>query len=259
MDQTLSSPPPNSPSSKARAYTLSALFLTVSLSFVFTFSSEFRAATFAGWLTALRTSAWGLFGFTDYVLGAVFAAMYIWLRNGPPLFCIPSRVIAVLCPFLGSPLVLIYLAVLIVSTKSLPRAFLPRGRDQRNDAVFDEPANKRGSVTVLVVFAGLLVLYIGVIWRALVTESFAEANREFQQISYHYMTVWDGAIGLLLPCTVIIMREWGYRAALVGWLVGVAAMGNGVNCIYVMVLAWRSLKKDRLFADLLFSEEKGRN
>lgn len=258
MDPTLSSPPSNSPSSKASAYTLSALFLTVSASFILVSFSEFRDKSFSGWATALQTSPWGVTIIADYILGAMFAAVFIWVRDGAPLFCIPSKVMAVLCPFVGSPLVLLYMAVMVVRAKSVAQAFLPRGNAGGRRGVFHEPGNKRGSVGVVILFAGLLVMFAGVIWRAFAMQRLEDGWRDLRTVGYHYMTFWDNLIGLLLPFVVVVMRGWGNWAEVAGWVVGLVLSGNGASCVYMIVLGRRSLRENRLFADLLLSEEKGR-
>eukprot|EP00177_Eucheuma_denticulatum_P003909 GFKZ01007066.1.p1 GENE.GFKZ01007066.1~~GFKZ01007066.1.p1 ORF type:complete len:284 (-),score=15.27 GFKZ01007066.1:922-1746(-) len=242
-------------SSKSLAYTLSAFFLTTAALFIVTFASDFQAATLSGWYNALSNSPWGASALVDYVVGSVFAAMFVWLRDGPGFVFVPARVIAIVAPFVGSVMFLVYMAWLMFRVKSVDGAIVPLGERVGMRPVFDPPAKKGVSVGIGLLFGVLLVGLVGVVLRAVAEQPLSEGLRDVREVSYHYVTLWDVGIGLLVPALVIFVRERGKWGIIALWWVGLAVTGNLATCLYVLSLARKSIRKNLSFRVLLLSEE----
>lgn len=188
-------------------------------------------------------------------MGSVFAAMFLWLRDGPGLVFVPARVIAIVAPFVGSVLVLVYMAWLMFRVKSVDGAIVPLGGRVGMRPVFDPPARKGTSMGIGVLFGLLLVGFLGVIVRAMAKQTFSEGLRDVREVSYHYVTLWDNLIGLLVPALVIAVREWRRWGVIALWWAGLTFTGNAATCLYVLGLARKSVKKNLSFKYLLLSEE----
>lgn len=246
---------PPSYSTRLRAYFFSAIFFIASIWLFTKLFDAFSAQSLSGGGAALRASPWGLSALADYIVGAVFAAMFIWLRETPPLLYVHHKIVAIAFPFLGNPVLLLYISYVIYTYKSVELTFVPRSVSPDGELVFHPPANRRQTKLVGFIFAVLLVLFLGVCIWAFKVQPLSDGVKDFSN-KWVAFTFQDNLGGLLFTFVYVLIREDGVPSVVIPWFLGLALLGNAATCFYVIKLAHESIRRDSSFTFLLLSKSK---
>lgn len=223
--------------SPQKALALAAFFTVVAIAQLNELQSVF-SSSLGDAFAAFRDSPWALAALIDYIVGAIFASLYLALR--------PALLPAVLTPFLGSFVVLLYMAAVLVHRRDAVHAMLPKGG---RDAYI---SSKRARYAFWG-FAGLLMLLSGVCMYAWITERLQDGYRVIKTVPWVQMTFVDNLGGLVFTVAFVVIREGGLSWKVGLWLTGFLFLGNITTCIYVMLVAREAIRYDVAFEELLLS------
>lgn len=238
------------------AYVFGVVFAAAGLGFlVVLIRAVLTQSLAAGW-RALLASPYGLSVLTDYVVGSIFGAMFIYLREGPYFLGLNHKVIALLSPFVGSFLPLFYISFMIFTLKDLQRVFVPKSAQEDMAPIYDPAANTSETKAVGLSFTGLLIFFVGVFLWAVTTQSLGDGLSDLKREVWIDVAFKDTLAGLLLTAVYVIVREGGVLSVVVPWVLALALFGNGPTCAYVMMLAHESLRRNISFKTLLLSRSK---
>lgn len=209
---------------------------------------------------AIFSSPWSVTALVDYTIGAVFASLYIWLRNGPKFLGISPPIWALLTPFLGGFALFAYVSHLFFVHGSIASALFPvsasgqrRGAGGGGVGGDGVESGRSGPRIIGVVFVGFLGVFVAICGWAIAVQPFGEGVTRIMTDSWAYLTLMDNLAGLLFIAVLVVARE--ARLLLrVAWVVALAALGNGATCVYVILLSRQAWKRDVDFASLLLSE-----
>lgn len=243
-------------SSSMRAYFVSAVFFVASVLLFIGLLDAIKAQPFSQGVAIISASPWGLAAVFDYAVGAAFGVMFIWLRETPPMLFISHKVIAVIFPFLGNFLLLLYMSYVIFIYKSVDVTFVPKSLSPRSEPLYDPPANMRQSKLIGFVFATLLVLLFGICFWAFRVQSVSDGLIDFRTNRWVALSFHDNLAGILLTFAYVVVREEGVPSVVIPWFLGFALLGNFATCFYVIKLSYESLRRDVSFKFLFLSRSK---
>lgn len=243
-------------SSSMRAYFVSAVFFVASVLIFMGLLDAIRTQPFSEGMATVSASPWGLTAVVDYAVGAAFGVMFVWLRETPPMLFVNHKVIAVIFPFLGNFLLLLYMSYVTFIYKSVDVTFVPKSVSPRGEPVYDPPANRRQTKLIGFLFTALLVLFFGVCVWAFKVQSISDGLQDFRTNRWVAFAFQDNLAGILLTFAYVVVREDGVPSVVIPWFLGFALLGNFTTCFYVIKLAYDSLQRDVSFKFLFLSRSK---
>lgn len=237
-----------------RAYLTSSIFFIAAAALVLGLI-DLLSTSSSDALSTLLGSPWGISALADYAVGAVFGVMFLWIRQPPPMLFINHKVIAVVFPFAGNFLLLLYMSYVIYTYKSVELAFIPKSVASEGEPVYEPPANRRQTKIIGFLFMALLVFFVAVTLWAFNVESISDGLRDFRHKSVSF-TFLDNLGGLLFTFVYVLVREEA-ASAVIPWFLAFAFLGNAATMAYVIKLAYQSIRQDTSFTFLLLSRSKG--
>lgn len=240
---------------RLRAYFCSAIFFIGFIYLIADLVDAWRTQPISEAFAALRASPWGLTALVDYIIGAVFAILFIWLRETPSLLFINYKVIAVIFPFLGNFVLFLYMSYVIFVQKNLTYTFVPKSLRGSSQDVFYLPANRKQTGIIVFLFSVLLLGFVSVCAWAFSVQSLADGIKDFDN-KWIGLTFKDNLGGIVFTFTYVLVREGGTLSSVVPWFLAFAFLGNAATCAYVLSIAYDSWRKDAHFAFLLLSKRK---
>ncbi|CAN8077181.1 unnamed protein product [Agarophyton chilense] len=245
-------------SSSIRTYSICAVLILAGIA---VFASYLDAALHASLATAgeqIRNSSWALVTFFDASFGALFPVYYLFVRNGPTVFWVPSRVFALLWPFAANFALLWYVSYMILTKKDVGVALFPYSDGSRRVEV---PMRTEGNRVVSQVVMGLssmiiVILFCLSVW-AFGRESMSVvlsvvASKRYKWITFTFL---DSLGGLLFVAVYIVEREGGARVASVLWIAALVVLGNTVTYVYIILMAMEALHLDVPFSYMVLSTQ----
>lgn len=240
---------------RLRAFFCSAVFF---IGFVY-LSAELmdalRTQPLSDGFAAVGVSPWGLTALVDYIVGAVFAATFIWLRETPPFLCLNHKVIAVIFPFLGNAALFLYMSYVVYIHKNLVKTFVPRSVEQNTGDVFHTPARRRQTGAIGILFFILLIAFVAICVRALAVQSLADGIKDFSN-KWVGLTFKDNLGGIVFTLAYVTVREGGELSSVIPWFLAFTFLGNAATCAYVLNIVIESWRQDIHFPFLLLSKRK---
>lgn len=236
------------PKSTAKAYLLAAVFFVASCFGLVSFLRTVLSLSSGGGIEAFQGSPVGVALLFDYLSGAIFMAMFLWLRDGPAMLGLSPKLIALLFPLLfGNFLPYLYIAFLLVKSKDVVKSFL-----RENELMFEPPIRRAISTLVALTFISLFVVCSASGIRAILKENMSDSVEDLKNV-YILSTLMDVIIGLLFPISYIYIRERGVFSIVFPWIFAAVLLGNIATCLYVVKVAHESLQFNSSFRYLLLS------
>lgn len=199
----------------------------------------------------MAQSPWAMSALADYLVGACFSVMFLYLRDGPSFFGIPSKVIAIMLPFLGNYLLMWYAAYIILFYRNLTIAFLPRAEQEPIPS-----GSPRKTMFISILFKALLAFFLIVCVWAFFSESVADGINTFKTARFAALTLIDNAIGLVFTASFFVIREGGLSTNVILWLLGFVLLGNAPTCVYVITLIQEAERRNVPFEHVLLSPSR---
>lgn len=247
-------PESDSPSSsKVKAYILAVIFLLSGIGFISSSYKDYVSLHLSVLRHPISAAPWALVETINDVSGNLFNALFLWLRDGPDLLCLPSKLLAILTLLFGNFVMLVYVAYILVVTKGVANTLVPCSEESDEGPVFGSGANKNQSRSIQIVALVVLVLFVVCLIRAVV----ALGWHPDEKYNSGYLTrgvVLGDAFNLLLPLFYVFTRESGNFWVAVAWVVGILVFDYGAVLLYVVLLAQKSLKTDSSFRYVLLSK-----
>lgn len=234
------------------ATALSFVFLVVSLGGLASFLNVTSTFTFDRFGIALRDSAWTVTALINYLSGAGFTALFIWMRNGPRLLIFHPKLIALFFPLCtGNFFPLLYMSFLL-SKGDAVSAFVPFSTPD-HVPIFEPPARLLVTKTIAGIFAGFIILTGATAIRALVVHGITNGLNDFRALYFTPIQL-DLTIGLFFPIVFICVRERGKLSRTIPWVAAILILGNIATCLYAIKIAHESLNFNSSFRHLLLSQ-----
>lgn len=247
-------PEADSPSSsKVKAYVLAVIFLLAGIGFISSSYKNYVSLHMSVIRHPIGAAPWALVETINDFSGNLFNALFLWLRDGPDLLCLPSKLLAILTFLFGNFVMLIYVAYILIVTKGVAKTLVPCSEEGDEGPVFGSGANRNQSRTIQIVSLVLFVLFVASLIRAVVMLGWHPDER----YNSGYLTrgvVLGDAFNLLLPLFYVFTRESGNFWVALAWVVGILVFDYGAVLLYVILLAQRSLKTDSSFRYVLLSK-----
>lgn len=232
-----------------KAFILSLFLSAVGLALFLQLINTFR--TYPVSETKMFSSPWATSALADYIVGACFGAMFIYMRAGPSFLFIPPQALALMYPFMGNFVLLWYAAFLLMLAKHPEKAFLPREEGSAMTAVNDKGRTR----FIAGLFSALLLFFVGVCVFAFVTEDLQQGYRTIRNDPWSLFTFADNLAGILFTATFVVIREGGLSGSSSLWILAFALLGNAPTCIYILLVTNEAIKSDMPFRDTLLTQK----
>lgn len=242
-------------SASVAAATLAVIYAAVSVAFARELYVVATTRAIGAGAAAMAASPWAVATIADYVAGAAFGFLFLFLRRDRFLG-VSSRVVAAAFVFLGNVLLLPYVASLMVRYAGIVPALLPSAWDGALDSADAERRAGKDAAQIKrigAVFALLAVAYFAVLLWAGLTESLMDGYRVLKTEPWAMVMFHDNLCGLLFTATFILARAGSFSAEAVVWLVLLAVLGNGITCAYVVVVAFEAYRQQVPFETALLT------
>ncbi|PXF42127.1 hypothetical protein BWQ96_08159 [Gracilariopsis chorda] len=241
-----------------QAYIFAAFLTTVGVALFMSLVQTIRKSPLSEGISGIGESPWALSALADYFVGACFAALYVFLRDGPPVFCLSNKVFAVVFPFVGNFALLWYVAYLIVKAKDVTRGLLPQTVETPGNVEIDmrSSSTQKHPKTIGVAFFALLLWFAAVCFWASQRQSLQEGYRVLKMVKWAGFTFIDNLTGILFTVVFIIVREGEVNCITSLWILGLVFFGNGPTCLYVIHVAQQAFSRDVSFSRVLLSRSK---
>lgn len=253
--QSTSTPSATHPStaSTIKAWLLAIAFLLAALFYLVLTFKDLPKLWFFSWFHILHSTPWQLAETFNDFTSNLFNAFFLWFLDGPSFLCVPSKLFAVLTLLLGNFVALFYMAFLLLINRSAVRAVLPCSSEEGDRPVFSPAASRTQSQIVGIIALVLFALAAVLLARSVGREGLI-ATRDVRGDAVARAVALDVAVSVVLPIVWLFMRESGRLWAAVGWVVVVLLFEYGGVCLYVVLLAWKSVKTDTALRYLLLSK-----
>ncbi|CAN8065751.1 unnamed protein product [Agarophyton chilense] len=240
-----------------QAYVLATFLGTVGIALFVSLLDTLRVSSLAEGASGIAKSPWALSALADYIVGACFAALYVYLRDGSSVFCLSNRVFAVLFPFVGNFALLWYVAFLIFEAKDVTLGLLPFTTDG-DPGLLDMRSERNGKQRKIIgsVFFGLLLGFAAVCYWASRLESLQEGYAILKTVKWAAFLFIDNLTGLLFTVVFVIVREGELNCITTLWIISFALFGNAPTCLYVIHMAQQARTRDVPFPIVLLSRKK---
>lgn len=242
------------------AYFLAFSLSLIGLFFLLTLVDTARTDSLSKGTEEIFASKWGTSALVDYAVGACFAATFIYLRQGPAVFSIPSTILAILYPFIGNFFLMWYISYLLLLEGDIIRALFP---ESDNNLLSDDqeglPETKRQRKFFSVLFSILFVFFMYIIIRAYLGEDLMDGYKAIKASKWLSVTFLDNLVGLVFTVIYVIVREGSTSCTLSLWLLGFLLLGNLPTCLYVLVMARESSLSGRPFRQVFLSKKQNDN
>lgn len=241
-----------------QAYILAGFLATVGFALFVSLVQTVRASPLSEGISGIGESPWALSALADYFVGACFAALYVYLRNGSSVFCLPNKVFAFVFPFIGNFALLWYVAYLIVKAKDVTSGLLPLAVETPGVVEVDMRSSRtqKQNKSIGVVFFVLLLWFAAVCFWASQRQSLQEGYRVLKTVKWAGFTFIDNLTGILFTVVFIIVREGEVNCITSLWILGLIFFGNAPTCLYVIHLTQQALSRDVSFSRVLLSRSK---
>lgn len=240
---------PNSNYPPIAAYSVAILLLLTAFAVLSTYISAASELSVFKAGSVIGSSIWSLISFFDACVGALFAVIYVYLRDGPSVFIIPSRVYAFIWPFFTNFALLSYIAWLIISEKSIVRGLLPH--DRQSEATSTVCTRRRSIVIIVLASIACASLLALSIWAGVYGSR--DDIRIAMTKKWNTFQYMDQAAGLLF-IIVYIFAQQGLSIPSVLWIISLFVFGNVATCVYVILLSVGARRRDIPFAAMLLSK-----
>lgn len=240
---------PSTNSSRFAAYSVAGLLILTALAVLSAYITAARELSVFKAGTVIGSSIWSLISFFDACVGALFAVMFVYLRDGPSVFFIPSRVYAFIWPFFSNFALLVYIAYLIISEKSVVRGLLPH--DRQSEATSTVCTRRRSIVIIVIASIACVSLLALSIWGSIYGSR--DNIRIAMTKKWNTFQYMDQVAGLLF-IVVFIFAQQGLGIPCVLWIIALFVFGNSATCVYVILLSIGARRRDIPFAAMLLSK-----
>lgn len=240
-------------SSKIKAYVLAIVFLVAAVGYITTSYKTYLSLHLAVIRHPFHAAPWALVAVLNDIAANIFNALFLWLRDGPDLLCLPSKLLAILTLLFGNFVMLVYVAYILVVTKGIAKTLVPCSDDVDEGPVFGSGANRNQSRVIQVVSAILLILFVAALIRAIVGLGW-HPDVQFNSGFLTSGIVLGDSYNLLLPLFFVFVRESGNLVAALCWIVAIIIFDYGAMCLYVLMVAQKSLKTDSAFKTMLLAK-----
>lgn len=236
---------------------LLAAFLTVVATLLFAdFLLTAHRFPFVNALSTLPKSPAWIFVLLDYLVGACFAALFIYFRNGPSVLFLSPKFFAFVFPFIGNFALLFYVAYLLVETNDITLALLPYSmyatiRHVPTGANSNRNQTRFISFLFFVLFLLTSFSYVYVYKRTTFQIAYQAVTK-----GWPLFTLLEDLTGALFAIIFIILRARQFNCFLFLWIFGIILCGNSVTCLYVMNIAREALAQDLHFSHVLLSKSQ---
>ncbi|CAN8064585.1 unnamed protein product [Agarophyton chilense] len=209
-----------------------------------------------GILATRKLSPWIVAVVVNMIFGGVFAVGYIFVRNGPAVFCISSRVFAFVWIVLGNFAVVWYMAYMIAMEGDVVAGVLPYSDGRLDSVVPMRTERERKKSELIRVFAWLAVVAMGFSCvRAALKESLAEGWKTMARSAWASWMAADCATGVVMVAVYMAARE-GASVVGVAWLAALLLLGNMATFAYLAAMASRALATDAPFSHVMLSTSR---
>lgn len=251
-----SSPPPQPHPWQARA--LSVVFAAAGIYLFVLILTNIRHHPLIAGFSELTTSPWSAVLILDYVVSTIFSALYIYLRNGPSVVCLPPALIAVSIPFLGNTVLAWYIAMLMYSTGSVYAALFPESANffqpLASVPMFNRTNARRTTCFIALLFTTLIVALVAMMGWAANQQSFLTYYRQFRNLGWIVVIFQDDFVGGFFAAVYVFKREGGLSWRVILFILGLFCFGNIATCIYVLIMARQAYLIDEDFRKIALSE-----
>lgn len=201
---------------------------------------------------AVLSNPWGKAMLCDYFGSSLFATLYLWVRNGPPMFYVPCRVWALFVPFLGNFIMLTYIGFLLHTYEAIVPAVLPA-------TFLPSPAPNCDRIQTIM---------LGTFFSVSCGVSVIGYFKAFQDqtlidgIIHIFTHAWSFLLGafllfsLIFPVFFVIVRHGpSCEVDVIPWIGFFTLFGNRVTYAIVCSLAFQAMSTDTHFDTVLLREQ----
>ncbi|KAI8622727.1 hypothetical protein BC830DRAFT_1088540 [Chytriomyces sp. MP71] len=184
----------------------------------------------------ITRNAWALSALVDYVastpLCATWAALRVCGSTRPWL----AIAFALTCFLLGNPLVLGVAAGALACTTS---GLLVR--DPVRLATRRMQPQPLHVTAFLVATGAVLIGFTVATFAAIASEPFSDGVEYVKAHPWALASFVDSFGGVLFVMVYVLVREWGSWGLIAAMWVGLLLGGNGVSCLYVLLVGWNAM------------------
>lgn len=242
------------------ARVLALALVVVIVLFTVQFAKAWQQEPISVGASRLISSGWSISVLSDFFVGTLFTVIYLWLLNGPSFCFIPCRIWAILTPFLGNFIPLMYVAYLLFTTRaSIVSVLLPFSSSSPHYHQHQQTSNSYNKTIIraaTAVFATALAAFVAVCVWAWSKQSLSEGWATISNEPWTITTFADNLAGLSLTLPVIIAREQSFVVSQMLWTVALALLGNGGTCLYVLAVTAQARSKRIGFASCLLTQRR---
>ncbi|KAI8620719.1 hypothetical protein BC830DRAFT_1097873 [Chytriomyces sp. MP71] len=192
----------------------------------------------------IKRNAWALSALVDYVASVPLCATWAALRicgSARPWLAVAF---GLSCLLLGNPVVLVIAAGALVFTSA---GLLVR--DSTSLITRRVQAQPLHVMAFLLATGVVLVGFTCATFAAIVSEPFSDGIDYVKAHPWALASFVDSFGGVLFAMAYVLVREWGSWALIAAFWAGLLLGGNGVSCLYVLLIGWNAVS----VADLVLS------
>lgn len=244
-----------STASTVKAWLLATIYLLAAILYLSITYKHLPELWLSSWFHILHSTPWQLAEvFIDFI-SHLFSALFLWFLEGPSFLWIPCKLFAVLTIPLGNFIMLLYIAYVLFIKRSIVGALLPCSSQDEDRPVFSPAASRTQSQVVGIVAFVLCALFVLLLLRSIGREGWV-TRRDVRGDDVAKAAVLDDVVSLVLPVVWVFVRESGHGWVALGWVVAVLLFDYGAVCLYVVLVAWKSVRTDTELRYLLLSKRR---